>query len=97
MSRYLLRCASDGGVEVYDASTGDANDAKTVFGPASWETAEREARRLNGYSFLSSLPPTVCPDCTRYRRVLQEIARSSGERHVLRAANEALDTIGGPR
>jgi hypothetical protein len=100
MTRYPLRCTADG-VEIYDAETGDVNTAETVFGPASWDSASRRAHELNGYSFLSRVRDlehasvVACPDCARYRRALNEIARTAGEQHVLRAANEALDTIGG--
>jgi hypothetical protein len=100
MTRYLLRCHA-GGVEIYDSETGNADTAETVFGPASWDTASRRAHEMNGFSFLSRVreldhaPVTACPDCARYRRALSEIARTSGEQSILRAANEALDTIGG--
>jgi hypothetical protein len=91
MSRYFLRCHQDGGVEVYDADTGDANDGTTVFGPTNWATASRKAHALNGLSFLSQSPLPVCPDCRRYREAMEQIARSASERHVLRLVNEVLD------
>lgn len=46
MSRFLLRCA-DVGVEVYDATTGGAESGRTVFGPASYETASKQDAHLN--------------------------------------------------
>jgi hypothetical protein len=94
MPRYFMRIMADG-VEVYDSEIGDANhDDNCVYGPRSWDEASREAHKLNDYSFLSPAPPTVCPDCVKYRAALLEIARTAGEAHVLRLANELLDTTG---
>jgi hypothetical protein len=101
MTRYFLRCYQDGRVEVCDSETGDANDAVTVFGPTSWDTASRKAHEMNGFSFLSRVreldhaPVVACPDCERYRAALQRIANSASDVYIVCAANEALDTIGG--
>lgn len=94
MPRYLMRCNRDGGTEIYDSTKGDANTAETAHGPMSWDSASRLAHELNGYSFMSAAPAPACPDCAKYRAALEQIAKCSGEPHVLRLANEALDMRG---
>jgi hypothetical protein len=85
MSRYLLECGPEGVAII------DAGDGHVVVEPTTWEMASRMIAALNAPAERS---PAPC-DCARLRAALLQIAAVSGERVVLRLANEALDLWGG--
>jgi hypothetical protein len=108
MPRYFMRITHDG-VEIYDSTTGDANDAEVAIGPngmpldgLSWDGASRllyimnrAEHEKNNFSFLSHAPLTPCPDCVRYRAALNAARCEPDAERIRFIIDDALDAPGG--
>jgi hypothetical protein len=93
MSRFEVE-ECEGGYVVRNTQTDIIEYRSLRYQGAMW-MAKHLAEEANAKKAQLEAQPSAACDCARLRAALERVARESGEPHVLRLVNEALDTTGG--